>query len=160
MNKQDAFKILGLYGEVTPIIIKDTYRKACMKYHPDRNPSGTEMMQLVNAAYQEVRDFTGDTEVSDVSDKYCENLSNALNNIIKFGLNIEVCGAWVWVDGNTKPHKDTLKNNGFKWASKKLRWYYRPEDYKSSGRGTWSMSKIRERYGSDTVDNKQDLLAA
>ena len=159
MNKLDAFKILGLSGEVTPETIKDTYRRACMKYHPDRNPSGLEMMQLVNAAYQEIKDYSGKADISSDTAKYGENLCDALNNIINLGLNIEVCGAWIWVDGNTKAHKETLKENDFKWAPKKMRWYYRPSDYKSHARGNWSMDKIREIYGSDTIKNKQQRLA-
>ncbi len=159
MNKLDAFKILGLSGEITPEIIKCTYRRASMKYHPDRNPSGLEMMQLVNAAYQEIKDYNGKADISSDTAKYGENLCTALNNIINLGLDIEVCGAWIWVSGDTKTHKEILKENGFKWAPKKMRWYYRPNDYKSRAQGTWSMNKIREIYGSDAIKNEQRFLS-
>ena len=152
VNKKDAFKILGLSGEINPDIIKQAYRRASMKYHPDRNPSGKEMMQLVNMAYQAIKNFVGDAEISINASQYGETLSQALNEIIGLGLNIEICGAWAWVSGNTKPHKETLKKTGFKWAAKKCRWFYRPADYKSCSRGHWSMAKIRGVYGSKNVD--------
>ena len=40
MKIQDAAKILNVSGHVTPKDIKAAYRKAAMKYHPDRNPAG------------------------------------------------------------------------------------------------------------------------
>lgn len=168
MNKLDAFKILGLTGEVTPKIIKEAYRRASMKFHPDRNPAGHKMMQMVNLAFEAIKDYCGlalepsktiNSIKADLS-KYGENLCEALNKIINFGLNIEVCGAWVWVDGNTKPYKDVLKENGFKWAPKKTRWYYRPSDFKSRSNGSWSMSKIREFYGSSSVEDDQKSVIA
>lgn len=151
MNEQDAMKILGLVGDLTPELTKKEYQKACMKYHPDRNPAGLEMMKLVNVAYETLKDFTGASKVSGDIAEYGEDIYNALKAIITLGLDIEVCGAWVWVGGNTKEHKEVLKENGFKWAPKKLKWYYRPSDYKSFNRGTWSMDQIRTSYGSDKV---------
>ena len=32
------------------------------------------------------------------------------------GLEIEICGLWMWVGGETKKHKDALKDAGYKWA--------------------------------------------
>lgn len=157
INQRDAFKILGLTGVITPEIIKQAYRKASMKYHPDRNPSGKEMMQLINSAYEAIKNFSGKAEIA--SSNYSQLLSQALNQIINFGLHIEICGAWVWVSGNTKLYKEQLKAAGFKWASKKQQWYYRPDDYKSKARGTWSMDQIRSKYGSQDVnqDDKPTL---
>lgn len=40
-------------------------------------------------------------------------------NIINFNINIEICGSWIWVSGNTYGCKTELKQNGFHWASKK-----------------------------------------
>lgn len=51
MNQHDALKVLGLSGQVSPESIKLAYKKACSKYHPDRNPAGLEIMKMVNVAY-------------------------------------------------------------------------------------------------------------
>jgi len=75
--------------------------------------------------------------------------------VINLGLDIEVCGAWVWLHGDTRPHKDIIKAAGFRWAPKKTLWYYRPADYKSNGRGKFSMEEIRERHGSQKVTMKE-----
>lgn len=57
MNIKDALAILGLSASADPDAIKTAYRKACIKYHPDRNPAGLEMMKAVNVAYQFLHDL-------------------------------------------------------------------------------------------------------
>ena len=60
----------------------------------------------------------------------------------------EICGAWIWVFGDTFTHKAILKENGFRYAGKKKAWNFRPENWKSRGRGKTSMEDIRIKYGS------------
>lgn len=151
MNIQDACKILGLSGAITKEAVKMAYRRACMQYHPDRNPSGEHMMKMVNAAYAVLEDYEGEADVEEHAADYGEALNRALNAIAGLGFDIEVCGAWIWLTGDTRPYKELLKQQGFRWAPKKLRWFYRPEDYKSHSRGKWSMDQIRDKYGSDKV---------
>ena len=160
MHTKDAFKILGLDGITNPEITKTAYRKAVSKYHPDRNPAGLEIMKMVNVAYETVKDYIGDCETTTESIQYGDDLAEALNAIMMFDLIIEICGAWVWVSGDTKPCREILKENGFKWASKKLMWYFRPDDYKSKGKGKHSIDEIREKYGSERVYNKQTKISA
>lgn len=161
MNQYDALKVLGLAGEVTPEQIKLAYKKACSKFHPDRNPAGLEIMKMVNVAYETLKSYDGKATVTGVSAQYGDEVAEALNAIYGRGLFIEICGAWVWVSGNTKDHKDALKAAGFKWASKKLCWYFRPSDAKRSRSfGEYSMDSIRAKYGSATVnDRAQKKLA-
>ena len=154
MNLRDAAKVLGLTGEVTPKEVKQAYRKAAMVYHPDRNPAGAEMMKIINAAYDVLKEHTGEIPSNDnqgetSTENYSESVNEALNTIIHLdGLDIEICGAWVWVSGNTKAHKEILKEAGFKYASKKKSWYFRPEGWRSYSRGSCSMEEIRDKYGS------------
>ncbi len=159
---QDALKILSIIGEYTPDSIKLAYRKACSQYHPDRNPAGLEMMKLVNQAYEALKNESGKAESNGDLSSYGEDIFNALSKIIHLGLDIEICGAWVWIHGNTKPHKETLKEAGFRWAPKKMLWYFRPADYKSRGRGKFSMDEIRNTHGSEkvTIKDRQKLKAA
>lgn len=157
MKIQDAAKILNLSGQFNSDDVKKAYRKACSKYHPDRNPAGEEMMKLVNEAYDDLKNYVdsneSNTESYDFdSSCYASELNDALNAIIGIeGLTIEVCGAWVWVTGDTKPHKEILKENNFKWARKKQAWNFRPSDWKSSSRGSMALDDIRERHGSKIV---------
>jgi curved DNA-binding protein CbpA len=155
MKLSDALSILGITGDYTPEIIKQAYRKACSKYHPDRNPSGLEMMKMINQAYEAIKEATGTATAESGSQCYGEEINNALNAILHLGFDIEVCGAWVWLHGDTKPHRELLKQAGFKWAPKKCLWYYRPADYKSNGRGKFSMDEIREKHGSEKVTLKE-----
>jgi len=63
------------------------------------------------------------------------------------GITIEVIGCFVWVTGDTKPHKDRLKALRFQWHSKKTAWYLKPEDYKRQSRREYGLDEIRAMYG-------------
>ncbi len=152
MHPKDAAKILGLNGELTPEIVRQAYRKACSKYHPDKNPGGLEMMKAVNLAYESLKDTTETIDLDESALNYGDELNEALNAIIELdGLEIELCGSWVWVSGNTREHKDILKESGFKYAGKKKMWSFHPADFKSWSRGKASMDDIRGTYGSKQV---------
>ena len=152
MKTSDAAQILGLSGTITPEDTKKVFRVAAMKYHPDRNPAGAEMMKMINAAFEALKDFDGDIPTSEIEESaqdYPNAVNNALNAIIGLaGLDIEICGAWVWVSGETYKHKSALKEAGYIFASKKKSWYFRPDNWRSSSRGNYSMEDIRHRYGS------------
>lgn len=153
MNIQDAANLLDISGEVTPEIAKLAYRRAAMKYHPDRNPAGLTMMQAINAAYKLLSDYTGTVETSN---GYGDLLNDAINAIITCpNLIIEVCGNWIWVSGETKASKDILYNAGYIYASVKKMWYFRPEEWKSSNRKKNTIDDIRNVYGSEKIETKQ-----
>lgn len=161
INLTDAFNILGISaGNITAEEIKQAYRRAAQKYHPDRNPAGHEMMQAINAAYESIKDFNGEVYTKDNNQDYGDQLNAALNAVIGLGMSIEICGAWIWLSGNTKQHKEKLKVTGYKWAPKKSLWYFRPEEYKSRNHKSWSMDEIRNKYGSEQIQNNQGVLCA
>lgn len=156
MKKEDAAKILEITGELTKETTKKAYRKACSKFHPDKGGS-LKMMQAVNEAYEALKDFEGNVEAG--CEGYADALNDAINKVINLpGIQIEVCGAWVWLTGNTKPHAKILGRKeggaGFYYAKKKKAWYYRPTDWKSSSRGSWSLDQIRDQHGSIKVTKK------
>lgn len=157
MNIKDALSILGCSAAATQAIIKTAYRKACTQYHPDRNPAGLEMMKAVNVAYNFLHDlgYNGQERPIDeeVNCDFGAALNAAINAVIGLaGITIEVCGAWVWLTGDTRAHKDAIKAAGYWWACKKSAWYFRPPDHKSRNKGDWDLEKIRDTYGSASVN--------
>jgi curved DNA-binding protein CbpA len=159
MNTLDAAKLLGLSGTINPTEVKIAYRRACATFHPDRNPAGTEMMKAINEAYATLKGFDG--ELDTAGENYGEALFEALQGISGLtGLIIEVCGSWVWVTGDTKQHKNTLKEHDLKWASKKKAWYLRPDGDRRSYRGNCTLDEIRANHGSKTVTNLRQALSA
>lgn len=161
LNVNNALSILGIKSttNLTDVEITTAYRYAAAKYHPDRNPAGLEMMKLINVAYEilKAQDLSKITKASFAENyDYGETINKALNAIIALtGLSIEICGAWVWVGGNTKEHREILKQTGFLWSPKKNLWYFRPETHKSHNRGTWSMDEIRSIYGQKPVNSAE-----
>jgi len=159
VNIKDALSILNLTATANPSEIKTAYRKACKKYHPDRNPAGLEMMKAVNVAYSSLVELNYDGSErpidEEVNSDFGDMLNDAINSIMGLsGVEIEICGAWVWLTGNTREYKDAIKAAGFWWAKKKSAWYFRPADYKSKNKGDWDLDKIRNKYGSTSVNNQ------
>ena len=155
-----AAKVLGISGEITAEIVEKAYRRAAMKYHPDRNPAGLVMMKAVNAARLALADFRGNLDHPEEAAQYGGDLNDAISHLLhSVGLDLEICGAWLWVTGETRAHKDTIKafetdsSNKFRWHSKKLAWYFAPNDFKGRrrSRGNVNMEDIRDRYGSAHV---------
>ena len=166
MQIKDAANLLNLSGVLDKTIIKAAYRAAAQKYHPDRNPAGLEVMKMINEAYEVLKDYSGDIGDDGVDTSghgYPDAVNDAIAAIIELNdLTIEVCGAWVWVSGDTYSHKKALKEAAFRYASKKKRWYFRPSDWQSSSRGGYSMDDIRDKYGSDapTRSKRKSLASA
>jgi hypothetical protein len=165
MNKFEALQILGLTGEVSNEDIKLAYKHKAKEYHPDRNPAGAEVMKMINVAYDVVKNES-DLNVfeNQTMADYPEALATALNAILALDLTIEICGLWIWVSGDTKLHKEALKEAGYRWAPKKKMWYYRPNQaksrkYRCNNKSEWDMNKIRETYDTSTP-RKQSFLAA
>lgn len=164
MNINDALNLLNISETATQADIKKAYKSASIKFHPDRNPAGAKMMIAINAAYDFLKKQGETVAPQDGfnANDYGEELNNILNQLFSLdGLEIEICGNWVWIGGNTKPHSKALGKNGLGcfWAKKKKMWYYRPADYKSrGGRGSWDMDTIRGVHGSEKATrqpNKQ-----
>lgn len=161
INEYQAAQVLGLKGKINNVDIKKAYREKAKLYHPDRNPSGADMMKLINAAYQVLRNTQALTVQENATlAEYPKILNKVLNEINTLdGLVIEVCGLWVWVTGNTKIHKDKLKEMGFKWAKNKGSWFYRPAIARSRNRyESWDMEQIRNTYGSIKTTVKTQYL--
>ncbi len=150
MKLTDAAQLLNLDGDITPGIVKTADYTMAKLYHPDVNAAGEEMMKIIVDAYETLKTYTGSIAASMQRDgrSYPEALADALNAIIATPLDIEICGAWVWVSGNTFLYKSALRAAGYKWGSGKKKWYFRPDDWKSSARGSTSMDSIRHTYGS------------
>ncbi|HGM7400804.1 TPA: J domain-containing protein [Serratia marcescens] len=156
MNVQEALNVFGLSGDLTEKDVKAAYKKLALKFHPDRNPLGAELMKAVNAAFDllmanidNINNFQSDDE--NASYNYGEELESILTALSGLaGVIFEVIGNWVWISGDTREHKDELKEMGCKWAAKKKQWFYRPEEHKSRwNRKEHSMDEIREMYGTN-----------
>lgn len=161
-----AAKVLGLTGEINAERVERAYRRAAMKYHPDRNPAGHVMMQAVNAARATLKDWQGtlDHGNAERATRYGSDLNDAIDWLIHcVGLDLEICGSWLWVSGDTRTHKDRIKSfvtddngkpNRFRWHSKKAKWYFAPNDFEGRRRRFRSnvdMNEIRDKYGSQHV---------
>ena len=155
MNINEALNVLNLKGTVSKAEIAKAYKRLAVKYHPDRNPTGAEMMKIVNSAYEFLKGL--DTEEIKHTDEknaynYSEDLEAVIAEVLKMqGVIIEICGNWVWLSGETKSYKDQIKALGFFWAGKKAKWYYRPAEHKSRRHKSWDMDEIRNKYGSSVV---------
>ena len=162
LQHKEALSILGCANSATIEDIKIAYRRACSMFHPDRNPAGLEMMKLINAAYESLKDYVsvnGSDDDVDLEDNLGDEINMALNAIIGLGLTIEICGSWIWVSGDTKPHRELLKEAGYRFAPKKLMWSF-CGGKRTSSRGKYSMDDIRVRHGSVYVKRPEKKYIA
>lgn len=143
--------------------LRKQYKELLKKHHPD-NGGNVAAMQEVNAEYDRLFKLLKDKHENDAAEEqtdYNRNmydwendraLREVLEKIIHFsGIEILICGQWIWVDGNTFSYKKEFKEMGFKWASQKKKWYFHTDIFRKKSRKTLSMEDIQNYYGSTTV---------
>jgi len=125
---------------------KKIYKQLAKKLHPDVG-GDEESFKLLNSIYTDLIEykiyFSNDFKI-DIELEKVISLILHFENII-----IELVGTWIWVSGDTKEIKEKLKELGFKWASKKMMWYY--GEMKSKNPTPKSMEEIKSKYGSETL---------
>lgn len=149
--------------------LKKVYRKLCQLNHPD-NGGNVTIMAEINNEYTKLfnilknqhnekaeADTTGNTRpINECPEEYINIISELVT--LK-GLTVELCGSWIWISGDTREHKNTLKSIGCRWASKKKMWYWRNEKDAVKSRKTQTMDYIRNKYGSESYSTSSLLLA-
>lgn len=147
------FKYFTITFNSTINDIKKQYKKLAFRYHPDVGGS-TKQMQEVNAEYEKALAEIGKMHNKNYSvDADFINLIDALIKLKMQNVVIEICGWFIYVTGDTKPHKSSLKSLGLLWNNNKKCWYYKPAWYHKIGRESWSMNRIRSTWGSQVINN-------
>ena len=153
--------------------LKKAYKAAAMKNHPDMG-GDTATMQAINAEYSarfEVLKRSQNEQAAE--DTFCRAQATTesagdfiaiIAALLKLdGLEIELCGRWLWIGGNTKEHKEALKAAGCRWSSTKKLWsWHFAEEGQRWHKGTKTMTEIRSKYGSTTFarSTNSDALPA
>lgn len=137
--------------------VKSLYRTLAKQHHPDKGGNLATMQEINNEYAFAIRKIASGADLSSEERESeilnAEAYKNAINAIINLeGINIEICGGWIWVTGNTYQHKTVFKENGFYFASKKVAWYFRSAEYKTNNRKKLDLDQIRTKYGSQTIN--------
>lgn len=149
-------EIKYFYGMNTIEELKQRFKELALKYHPDRKGGCEKVMREINKEYDYLKsriNSTSDTE--NVRDEFREIIMKIINIP---GIEIEICGTWIWIHGNTYPNKKKLRKAGCQYASKKKKWFWKPAGARSRGRGKYSMDQIRELHGSQKIKKKEDRI--
>lgn len=142
---------------------RKTYYFLAMQHHPDRGGEEDAFKELANQfnAFNPGK-LKYENETNDWNSQVYANIISQLINIPK--IHIEICGSWIWLSGDTKPHKDIIKSietdefykRGFS-ASKQM-WYFSPKGYKKRSKDDFDMEDIRDIYGSDPINPKTNKM--
>jgi len=134
---------------------KKVYKRLAKLLHPDVGGSNEEF-KILNQVYNDIIEHK--IYFSD-NFKFDIELEKIISQILHYeNIIIEVIGSWIWISGDTRTIKTKLKELGFRWARKKLMWYY-GEKVRNGGK-VKSMDEIKGKYGCIVVKNQQAKLVA
>lgn len=136
--------------------LKKAYRRLAMQHHPDCG-GDVETMKQINDEHDRLFEVLKAQHNASADDEHQttetpEEFRRIIDALMKLpGLDIELCGRWLWIGGNTREHKEALKAAGCRWSSNKKLWYWHHvEGGRKYHRGTKSIGQIRAKYGSQT----------
>ena len=165
-KKEDkTMKTANYFENVTTLEgLRTEYKNLLKANHPD-NGGDENVMKEINTQYDKVFALLKsgakiETKVdaakwSDVEDAA---IRNAIAAIIGYpGLNIEVVGTWVWVDGATYECKEDLKSAGYKWSRARKKWHFAPYEKKCYRGSKKSFEQLRREYGSTEIEENEKI---
>lgn len=151
--------------------LRKQYKELIKIHHPDNGGNVAEM-QSINAEYDKLFKVLKNKHESETADNTSNDksanmydwendkaLREVLQQIINFsGITINLVGAWIWLDGNTYPYKDALKNIGFKWSAQRKMWYWHNGEYIRKGNSKITFTEIENKYGSKKFKTEEKIM--
>lgn len=143
--------------------LKKEYRRLAKQLHPDLG-GDTEEFKVMQNAYEIMwerlknihTNSEGETYTKETTETPQEfiNIINVLTSLSD--IEVEICGTWLWVSGNTKAHKEVLKELKFRYAHKKQAWYYHTEPYRKKSKRELTLDEIRDMFGSEKYNQSEN----
>jgi len=148
--------------------IKKEFRRLAMIHHPDHG-GNTATMQEINAQYHaalsrchgqtsrgsDQQDHTyhyNPEKEQAIVDKIAELIAAGVAGVAE----IYLIGTWVWVMGETKPIKETLKTLGCIWHNKRQAWYWQNDNEKRGYNRKADFFGLAAKYGAQKFEEKKE----
>ena len=142
--------------------LRTRYKDLLKANHPD-NGGDVGTMQEINAEYDKAfkalkagAKLEDEKEAIKWSEAEDELIRKALYKIIHLeGLNIEIVGCWIWIDGETFANREVLKPAGYTWSKARKKWHYAPYESRYHKGSKKPFDEIRRIYGSKNVETER-----
>lgn len=143
--------------------LKKEYRTLAKQLHPDLG-GDTEEFKIMQNEFEAMWERLKNVHTNSKGETYTKETTETpkefihiINVLTKLnGIEVEICGSWIWVSGNTKEHKEVLKGLKFHYANKKQAWYYHTEPYKKKSKRELTLDEIRDMFGSQKYKAKEE----
>lgn len=148
--------------------IKKRYKELAFLHHPDHG-GNTATMQKVNHEYEiALKNCDGQTSVDNEgkehtykynseTEKLLIELIDKLLSLKMIDVDIYLVGLWIWIDGETKPYKDSLKELKCKWHSTRKLWYFATTPSYARKNTSKGIDDIAQTYGAKKISRKFGL---
>jgi len=145
--------------------VKATFHRLAKELHPDAGGDPEEFKRMYSEYQQAFNQYKNIhknhegqtyTKETDETPEQFADLIRALTNLN--GCIVELIGSWIWVTGNTKEHKDTLKELHFRYSAKKAAWYFHEGEYHKRNGKVYNMDDLRNMWESKQFENQQKAL--
>jgi len=164
----NALETLELNEFATAEEIRLNYKRLMMKHHPDRQ-GNEEIAKLINVAYEFLTkmQYNGSSEqaIDENNDEFITRTDDddELNVILSMvtgleGVVVELVGTWIWVSGNTYPHKEIFNGLNFKWGSRKKVWSWHKETDKCRSYKDLTFEQVKIKHGVKKVKQAPQLV--
>jgi curved DNA-binding protein CbpA len=153
--------------------VKKEFRALAFVHHPDHGGTDADFRDL-NRMYQDrlsALDGAKSTDENGKEHTYTYNVERETAVAEKLAATIAalphtvtvwLIGIYLWCQGDTKAHRETLKVLGYRWSPNRGMWYWKPADYKSR-RSRYGMDHLAAKYGASVhagAYGERDLLSA
>lgn len=144
--------------------LKKQYRFFALKFHPDKGGNENHF-KILNNEFEFLS-----KKLNLFSNEEKNNINETANDLNDFkdiinqllflnDIEIEIIGKFIWITGETKQHKEKLKELKFRFSPKKIMWYYHNiPNYKQFGKNN-DIDEIRNKYGSKKIYNSNANLS-
>lgn len=142
---------------------RSMFLKLCMVMHPDKGGSCAKFVEMKNE-YEKIMphlpsepkdkpEWKTEQETAEetaIYDEVYQAVVEALSRLS--GIGVELCGAWLWISGETYENRAALKSAGCFFSSQKKMWYWRPAEYQRRfNRRSMDIDDIRDKFGTVRV---------